>query len=438
MRRPASVSAAAMGWLGLLLAAFVPFALVEAGLRVADWQPEPDPHLAGFADDEGPIFTEADGEVTVAPRHRRTWRAEPFPADPPPGAARAFSVGDSVTWGHRGNEHPDPLRSYSEVLQGLLRARPAGSGEGGGGHGADRVVNCGARTFATTRVERVARQMLEQAPSAVIAYVGTSEHLEDMLRAQLRWQREVVPGWMKGLRLMQLLMGWVRPGSDGLTLAGLRERDAALRAPFVAPDAVFAGDGEADRRELVGRAERNLTAIADACQARGVPLVLATVTAHLRFPPFATRLAASEDQAPGEAIIRRAGELLGAGRAEEALALVAPAAVAHPEAAGLHFRLAEIHEQLGDLAAARESYQRARETDACPLRVLGALNDAIRRLAREHPGVALADVERLFEGAVPDGIPDDRLFLDHNHPTPEGHELIARELLRVMAEAGLL
>lgn len=71
-------------------------------------------------------------------------------------------------------------------------------------------------------------------------------------------------------------------------------------------------------------------------------------------------------------------------------------------------------------------------------RALDAWNEAVRRMARERPGIFLADFERLFERAVPDRIPDDRLFLDNCHPRPLAHRLMAGELYRVLEKAGLL
>ena len=414
---------------GLRLAAAgaAPFLLAELALRVAGWQPPADPYFAGFSE-AAPIFAAADGVLAVAPEHRRTWRAEAFPAQPEPGALRIFSVGDSVTWGHRGNEFPDALLSYSEALQGLLRRRVPG--------GPHRVVNCGARTFSTGRMAQVAAEVLGYAPDAVIAYAGTSAHLEGKLREELRRRQAWKPRWFWNLRLVQALVALMRPPSPGLALARLRERDPALRASFVGPDSILSGPDESDR--LVARARSDLEGLIRLCRSRKVPLILATVPANLRFAPFATRFADDKARAEGEAAIRRAGELLAAGRAREALALAEAMSAAHPEAAGLHFRLAQAREKLGDLAGAAKSYRAARETDACPARALESFNRMVRRLADGRPGVWLADLEGLFEAAVPDHIPDDRLFLDQCHPKPEAHRLMAEELFRVLGRAGLL
>ena len=413
--------------LRILVAALSPFLLVELGMRVVGYYPPEDPYLVGFAEDE-PIFVREGEQLVVAPEKRRTWRALPFPAEPTPGVLRVFSVGDSVTWGHRGNEFPTPLKAYSEVLEELLRQRLPGAPH--------RVVNCGARTFATTRGARVVREVLAHAPDVVIVYVGTSEHLEGQLRVRRRWQQEQMPGWLRDLRLVGALLSLLRPPSRGLELSGLSARDPALRASFLDASAWLPYPG--GRERLLDHARANLDAIVEACRARDVPLVLATVASHLRYAPFATRFEPPSAQAEGEAVLERTGELLAGGHADQAFVLLEAALSSHQEAAGLHYRMAQAREALGDTAGARESYRAARDTDACPLRALGPFNEHVRRLAREHPGVFLADIERLLEAAVPDGIPDERVFLDNSHPDPAAHRLIAEELYRVLREAGLV
>ena len=167
-------------------------------------------------------------------------------------------------------------------------------------------------------------------------------------------------------------------------------------------------------------------------------MVLATVPSNLRFPPFATHFSGAGAQAAGEALIASTGALIDAGKAREAEKLLSTALVAHPEAAGLHYRRAQALEKLGDLQRARLSYLEARDTDACPARAIGPFNDMLRQLARDVPSVTLVDMEGLFEAEVPDGIPDDRLFLDNSHPRPAMHVQMAQTLLQTLAQAGVV
>ena len=410
-----------------LAVGLAPFVLCEGILRAVGYHAPRNPYEAGF-DPKIAVFGRDGDQVVVAPGNRRTWHAQPFAVARKPASLRIFAVGDSVTWGHRGNEFATPLRAYPELLQDLLRQQRPGHG--------DEVLNCGARTFGSERVTRVAQEVLQFSPDAVLVNFGTSEHLEADLRHDLARQTRRMPSWLASLRIVEVLEGWMRSRGTGLTLQQSRERDTALRAPFVPQASLLPGDAERD--QLVQTAKARLETLARACQARNVRMVLATVPSNLRFPPFATHFSGAGAQAAGEALIASTGALIDAGKAREAEKLLSTALVAHPEAAGLHYRRAQALEKLGDLQRARLSYLEARDTDACPARAIGPFNDMLRQLARDVPSVTLVDMEGLFEAEVPDGIPDDRLFLDNSHPRPAMHVQMAQTLLQTLAQAGVV
>jgi hypothetical protein len=135
--------------------------------------------------------------------------------------------------------------------------------------------------------------------------------------------------------------------------------------------------------------------------------------------------------------VRQAGEQLDRGLPAEARARVEPLARRWPAVAALRYRLAQAFDALGVPERARDEYRAARDEDGFPLRAPGILNDHLRRVAARDPGVVLVDVERLFEASVPDGIPDDRLFLDQNHPTEAAHRRIAEAVLAALEGRGL-
>ena len=104
----------------------------------------------------------------------------------------------------------------------------------------------------------------------------------------------------------------------------------------------------------------------------------------------------------------------------------------------LHYCEGRVLDALERFDEAKEAYERARDFDLLPTRGTGGLNEALRSLAKECRGVFLADVVKEFEAAVPDGIPDQRLFFDNCHPNVRGHRLIARKILDVVLENNLV
>jgi lysophospholipase L1-like esterase len=401
-----------------------PVLLAEVALRIAGYAPQEDFYFQEL-DGHRPIFVREGGRFVVATDRTRTFHAEPFPAGRAPGTLLAFSVGDSITWGHQGNDAPGPLVAYTEVLQSLIRERLGGS---------HQVVNCGARTFASGRVLAVLRDVLQYRPDFVLASFGTSEFLEAATRAAWRARVERTPGWIRSMRVAAFLAdrfpGGVRQDT-GLPASALRQRDDALVAPFVSPGQV---PSPAERAAVLADAESNLRTMVALCREAGVPLVLLTVPSSLRWPPFATRY---PEGAGLETAVAAAGALLAEGKAASAIAAMAPVAAAHPGVAAVHFRLGEAYDRVGDPASAKAAYEAARETDAFPLRALAAYNVVVRGLAAE-PGVAVVDAERLVGSLVPDGITDDRLFLDHCHPTAGVHRRIAEAVMDVLVARGIV
>ncbi len=422
------MKALARSLLAWTLAALVPFAAVEAGLRVAGWQPPSHWYDVGF-DPDTPILVESEGQVAVAPGLRDVFRAEPFPRDRASGQRLVFAIGDSVVWGHRSNEAAGPLRAWPDVLHELLRGQP--------GHAADRVVNLGARTFASGRVEWVLREALAWRPDVVVASFGSSEYLEEATRRGWQAREARAPAGFWHLRVVQgiesMLARAKGTAGAGLTAQGLKERDGTLNAPFLAAGEARVDAAERDRIEE--RYVQRLDRVAAACEAAGVRLVLLTVPSNLRWPPVASRFADDAEKAQVDDAVRRAGELLDAGRVDEARALVQPLAAAKPHVASLRFRWAQVLDRSGDAAGAKAEYEAARDESAFPLRVSSVMNRAIRQVAADHRSVVLVDADRLFESLVPEAIPDERLFLDQNHPTEDAHRRIAEAILDALRRA---
>ncbi|MFC1845242.1 hypothetical protein ACFLZ5_10725, partial [Thermodesulfobacteriota bacterium] len=84
---------------------------------------------------------------------------------------------------------------------------------------------------------------------------------------------------------------------------------------------------------------------------------------------------------------------------------------------------------------------RARDEDVCPLRALTPMRKIVADIATEQ-GVGFVDYVDLLEEHMQKikgyPIPGEELFLDHVHPTIEGHKLLAVALMESMVDQGLL
>ncbi len=123
-----------------------------------------------------------------------------------------------------------------------------------------------------------------------------------------------------------------------------------------------------------------------------------------------------------------------------ALAILEQAVVADPRHAELQYRYGQALLAQGSSTEAAEAFRRAREEDVCPLRALTQAQTIVAEVADEQD-VLLLDyvtvVEQYMQNSEGHAIPGKELFLDHVHPTIEGHKILAVELTRAMVNEGI-
>ncbi|MDA0811065.1 MAG: tetratricopeptide repeat protein, partial [Verrucomicrobia bacterium] len=106
----------------------------------------------------------------------------------------------------------------------------------------------------------------------------------------------------------------------------------------------------------------------------------------------------------------------------------------HAHSLYLRGQVLETLERFEDASA---SYGAALENDVCPLRILPKMRASLAEIAASR-GVPCFDYHAFLAARSDHGIPGDQWFLDHVHPTVEGHRLLALELIHVMEQQALL
>jgi len=420
-----------------------PFLLLEVFLQAAGYGSD---SFGTFVADRA-FFVQEGGLVSLASERRSYMRTRPFTAEKPAGTTRIIVVGDSSAFGftHAGNcdEQGNPVvlsRPYPVLLQESLKARYPGERL--------EVINCGACGCGTFRLKGLVREVLQFSPDVLIFMAGSSEFLESRLFKDWEQVRGKL-GFLwhfKTLALARDLLRKIRMGTEE------RRRTVTHDSPFlpVLEEDVVRGPYEVEA--LLEHSQWNLAEIVNACREISVPLVLCTVPSSLRVPPGAMlhHMPKAEEivlaDVPREQTARfleayhDSAALVDAGKFEEALDLLEPARrqfADDPRISGLYYITARAFEGLEDWKQARFFYVLAKDRDPYIWRALSGFNEIIRELAGE-PGVYLEDLEISFELAVPDGIPDRRLFFDRNHPREVGHALIARELTQLLESKQLV
>lgn len=355
--------------------------MLELAARVVEvWVP---PRAVDFGqgfDLDSRLFEPSPGDprmMRTRPEKLASFRLQEFAARKPPGTLRIVALGGSSV-----NYLDDEFRVLEGRLKEALSPR----------YRRVEVINGGGLSYGSARLARVAAEVLNDEPDLVLFYEAHNEFEEvEQLRLATNWatRPQQVASRLALMRVINDRVAVVR-------LAKLRrEHEARVREQDLAksaPGAARAWSHKFTIADVAARMEAfraNMTRIVQLCEAKGIPIVLATVPSNL-VKPYLAKEAAEHYREVRELIDR--GEFERAGvRGRQVL----------KECAGRH--------QSSDLE-----------------------NEIIRSIARER-AVPLADVEAAVIRAEPHHLPGETLFMDHCHLNAEGNVI-----LRATMEAEIL
>jgi tetratricopeptide (TPR) repeat protein len=105
--------------------------------------------------------------------------------------------------------------------------------------------------------------------------------------------------------------------------------------------------------------------------------------------------------------------------------------------AHLHYLRGQILWKLERYDESRTAFIKARDEDVCPLRIVTPMREVVQAVAREHQ-VPLVPVATVVDSRSPHAVPGNDFFLDHVHPTIEGHQLLADLILEKLTEMDIV
>jgi tetratricopeptide (TPR) repeat protein len=408
-------------------------------VNLGDPQLYEDPYV-GFAPGRQ-LFTETD-----LPDGRRVFVTSPgklsffdyqeFPAEKGPDTYRIFALGGSTTAGRPYDwkvAFPHWMQLYLEAMD---PSRPY------------EVVNAGAISYASYRIVTLMRELIAYEPDLFVIYTGHNEFLEERTYGDIIHQNptlKTVRSWLGGLRAYNLarqgfkqlqpaegstktiLPGEVEAKLDGWTGLELYERDNELQ------------------RSIVEHFDYNLRQMIAIAEDHGAEVIFVSPVSNLKdFSPFKSQHSESlsrqqKDQIAVLLVEERA--LLDSGQEHAALELLERALELDPEYAETHFRMGRCLLRIGDSDSAHAAFVRAKDLDVAPLRALGAIEERVEAVAREH-GLSLVDLPGILEVESLErhgtSILGNEYLLDHVHPDFPTHSLIAERVIDVLVERGIV
>ena len=414
----------------LLVGFFVALELILLAAGVDPVLYSHDPYV-GFSN-YVPLFTETEAEdgsveMVTHPSKVVLFNEQRFPKVKDDNVRRVFCMGGSTTAG----------RPYDDVTSfcGWLRLFTNEAD-------ADQeweFINCGAMSYASFRVAKIMEELVAYEPDLFIIYTGNNEFQEDRTYGELRDMSPLA-------REAHTLLTRTRTYALLDKLAIAAGRDDLPPPENILDDKIFTRldlsvgperytRDDIHREKVINHCKFNLHRMIDIANSVGAKVILVAPGVKLReCAPFKSehREGVSESDALEFAkLYEQASVEFKTGNTDAALATTNKALAIDDRYAHLHFLRGQVYEQLTQYEKAKQAYLRALDEDVCSLRALKATTQTVRDVAAERD-VPLVDFAALVEGYAAQNIPGEAEFLDHVHPTIEGHRRISLSLLDTM------
>lgn len=417
------------------------FVVGEAILSLAGVRPvlyDKDPYV-GFTS-QVPLFIEHKDPnglavMVTADNKLALFNPQRFARDKRPGTRRVFCVGGSTTFGRP----YDDMTSFCGWLREMLaQADPSVKWE---------LINAGGVSYASYRVAALMEELIRYEPDLFIIYSGHNEFLERRTYARVMGTPRVVRGLgalVSRTRIYAAVSKVIdRPGGRP---PGQPERRAYLPGEVktilersLGPHEYHRDDEM--RQKVFDHYRYNLSRMVEIARAAGAKVILVTPASNLRHCwPFKSEHRGGLGDVELEhfqVLYEKALNAHAAGRRDEALTAIDGAIAIDDRFAHAHYLRGRALWELQRFDQAKTAFERAMDEDVCPLRALKPILDIVAEVAAEKK-VPVVDFVALVERMAEHATPGEDVFLDHAHPTIEGHRQLALALVETMSTHRML
>lgn len=416
------------------------FGLLEGGLALFGVQPVPqegDPFV-GFALNV-PLFIPSQGVMTTAPNKKDFFNQQSFAKEKPPNTYRIFCLGGSTTYGRPYDDNTSFPGWLRELLPVAERSKKW------------EVINAGGISYASYRVAQLMEELIDYQPDLFIIYTGHNEFLEERTYSQIK----ELPSMVKSsVSLLAKTRTWsaMKSALQGVGLSPLAAQENRTRLAGEV-DAILDKSAGLKRYSRDDSLKKNVLQHYQLSLERMVALAR-SVNARVTFVTPASNL---KDCSPFKseyteglnlADVQRSRKILAQAKEEiqennwpAALNLLAVGVTLDPRHAELQYQRGQTLLALDRYQEAENALRLARDEDVCPLRALTPLPRIVAQVAKEK-GAGLVDyidlLAQRMKATQGHGIPGKEFFLDHVHPTIEGHKILAVALIKEMIKEGIV
>lgn len=357
-------------WIITLLFPFLLLGLIELFLRMGGYNEEAQSLFVEVPDQTEYLVTNSEFVPRYFPLFRPQVAVSPFMKEKEEDTFRVFVMGGSSTQGFPYNFY----YSFAEQLEQKLLLNTLGVRV--------EVINLGMTAVNSYVIRDLSTRVIDYKPDAIIIYAGHNEYYGSFgagttqfgLINNIALKRMVLS--LKNLRLYQFLEDLFRAPNTG------KKNERTLMASVIKESEIELG-GEVFQSGIE-QYEQNMSDVLELFNSKKVPVYIGTVASNLKDqPPLSEDSIASEKYNNGQNLY-----------------------------------------EANDYNAALEMFIEAKEKDGIRFRAPNEINFIIQELAADHKATVV-DVEEMLRNNSASGIEDESLFVDHLHPTSEGHKLMA-------------
>ena len=188
--------------------------------------------------------------------------------------------------------------------------------------------------------------------------------------------------------------------------------------------------------EGITQFESNMHDLLTILAKENIPVYWSTVGTNLKDQyPFRSMISEKTDSVSFYTKMELAELYLKKGRIEPADSLLAELYNKDSENADCAYLWGKVKLEQGKKEQAFTRFNEAKQKDGLRFRAPDEINEIVRQLSGQFKNVRKVEAERDFIEDSEDNIPGYKLFLEHVHPTIEGHRVIAKSFLRELRES---
>jgi tetratricopeptide (TPR) repeat protein len=399
--------------------------------------------FVGFASN-APLFTSVPGpqgrRLMATSRNKINYfNDQSFPLEKSPDTFRIFSLGGSTTYGRP----YDDTTSFSGWIRELLPAAD--------NHKKWEVINAGGISYASYRVVHLMEELVRYKPDLFIIYTGQNEFLEERTYGEIR---DMSPLVRTAASLLNRTRTWSAMSGIMQTVGLLpQQADAEQKMLGARVNTILENSAGLDyytrddalREKILEHYRISLERMVTLARSVDARVIFVTPASNRKdCTPFKSQHTPGLDPSTRvrvEEMLAKAKEAMEYKNWQGALNLLAAASDVDPRHAELQYRRGQALLALERFDDARTAFRIACDEDVCPLRALSVMRQIVTEIARDQ-GVGLVDyvaiLQHHMQATEGHSIPGEELFLDHVHPTVEGHKMLALALIEKMIEEGLV